>query len=300
MYRYKHLLVGLRLDGYDDTLIRYAKFVSELAASDRVRFVHVLPAAAAFREVYVEYHGSVDGAAARIQEELDTAVGQGFEAPGHTGVQCEIIEGAPLTELLRTAKDDDTDLMVLGKDQEDSTLSEKLARKAPCSVLIVPPKAPARIERVLVAVDFSDHSADAVDVAVAFAQAAGLEEIHLLHVYDVPTSYLKLGMSYEEFEGLRRRFAEERYDPFVNQLDLRGLTLVPHFTTARNVPEAIHEQARDLDADLIVLGSRGRTASSAVLLGSVAERMVRTAEVPTVSVKRKGSTLRLLDALLEL
>jgi nucleotide-binding universal stress UspA family protein len=69
---------------------------------------------------------------------------------------------------------------------------------------------------------------------------------------------------------------------------------------SENVPASIYEQAEALDIDLVVVGTRGRSASAAVLLGSVGEQVVRAARVPVVAVKRKGATLGLLDALFDI
>jgi nucleotide-binding universal stress UspA family protein len=300
MYRYKNILVGLSLEDLDDVLVRYAEIVSFLANSDRVRFVHVLPATATFSDLLPEYYRSTQDVTTELREHVSDLVDDRYVGPQHTAVDCAIVEGNPLAEMLRIAKEDDTDLVIVGRDESGGTLAEKLARKAPCSVLIVPPEGPGVIERVLVPVDFSDHAADAVDVAVAFAEAAGLGEVHLLHVYGVPDVYLKLGKNYDEFHDTMRRFADERYDAFVQTVDFRGLTPVPHFVQGEDVPRAIHEQAAELEADLVVVGTRGRSPSAAILLGSVGERVVRAAEVPVVAVKRKGATLGLIDALFDL
>lgn len=299
MYRYKKLLTGVKLDEHDDVLVRYAELVSFMAQSEEARFVHVFPAAAAFSDLYAEYARTHQSAMTDLNSHLSTLIDEKFVGPQGIRVDCEIVEGAPLAEMLRIAKDGDVDLLVVGRDRRGGTLAEKLARKAPCSVLIVPPDGPAVIERVLVPVDFSSHAADAVDVAVAFAEAAKLEEVHLLHVYDVPESYLKLGKSYEEFHERIQQLAEERFDAFLDDIDLRGLRPVLHFVQGENVPAVIHEQAEALDVDLVVVGTRGRSASAAILLGSVGEQVVRSAQVPIVAVKRKGSTLGLLDALFD-
>ena len=305
MQRYHHLIVGLQLDDHDRTLIDFAELVSHMASSDTARFVHVLPAGSLFADLYAPeviatYRADVERLAARVREEVEDAVRGRLEPPAHTDVRCEIVEGAPLAELLRIAKDDDIDLVIVGADTAGGTLAEKLARKAPCSVLLVPPGARAVIDRILVPVDFSDHAADAVDVALAFAEASALEEVHLLHVYDVPTTCLKLGLTYEQFRTNIRQHAEERFRTFAERLPTRGLRLVPHLVRGEDVTRTVHEQAEALGANLVVIGTRGRSASAAILLGSTAERVVRTARVPVVAVKRKGATIGLLEALFDL
>lgn len=300
MYRYKNLLVGLSIEDHDDTLVRYAELVSYMAHSHHVRFTHVLQNAEIFHELYPETYVSYQHATSELRDYLGTFVADRFVQPRDTKVYAELIEGAPLAELLRVAREDEVDLLVVGKDHLGGTLAEKLARKAPCSVLVVPAEVPAFIERVLVPIDFSDHAADAVDVAVAFAEAAGLEEVHMLHVFSLPTGYSKLGKTANEVRETMQQHAHSRYCTFLENLDLRGLTPVPHFAEGYNIPQTIHEQAEEIGANLIMIGTRGRTASAAILMGSVAEKMVRTAQVPVVAVKRKGVTLGLLDALFEL
>jgi nucleotide-binding universal stress UspA family protein len=300
MYRYSNILVGVSAGESDDTLVRYAELVSFMAQSERVRFVHVAPSPTAFSDLYSDYAHSYSSAVSELDEHIDTLVGEKFVGPQGVSVSSEVVEGAPLAELLRITKEEDMDLLIVGRDQRGGTLAEKLARKAPCSVLIVPPEGPTVIEHVLVPVDFSSHAADAVDVAVAFAEAAGLEEVHLLHVYDVPESYLKLGKTFEEFHESVQQRAVERFDSFLEGIDLRGLRPVRHVVRGEDVPAAIHDQVDALDMDLVVVGTRGRSASVAVLLGSVGEQVVRAARVPVVAVKRKGATLGLLDALFDI
>lgn len=300
MHRFKDVIVGVGLDDYDGTLIDYASLVAFMGHSDRLRFVHVQQTPLALGGLYQDYMTSLDATSADVRQRLEDRVEAGFHGPSGADVRCELREGNPLAELLYAAREGEADLVMVGKDHSGGALAEKLARKAPCSVLIVPDAVPERIERVLVPVDFSDHAADAADVAAAFADAAELAELHFLHVYTVPTSYLKLGKTYEQARSDIESRAREYLDAFVAGLDLHGLTAVAHVAAGDDVHAAIHEQIGALGADLVVIGTRGRTAGAAVLLGSVAERTVRTTPVPTVAVKRKGATLSLLDALFEL
>ena len=300
MHRFKDVTVAVGLDGRDRTLVEYAELVAFMAHSDRVRFVHVRPTASSLTALYPEFAALPNEVDPEIRRQLEALAAEEFHGPTNTHVEAEVVEGNPLAELLRTTRDAAVDLLVVGKDREGGTLAEKLARKAPCSVLIVPEEVPAQVERVLVPVDFSDHAADAVDVAVAFAEAAALTEIHVLHVYGVPTAYLKMGKTRAEVQGAIHDHVARQLDAFVSTLDLHGLTAVRHVVDDDDVHRGIHDQIGSIDADMVVIGTRGRTATAAVLLGSVAEQTVRTSDVPVVAVKRKGATVSLIDALFEL
>jgi nucleotide-binding universal stress UspA family protein len=298
MYRYRRLLVGLDLSDIDTDLVRYTGLIAQMAGSESARFVHVTSGADAASEISGDAPSPDDD---HVRDEhLRARVEAHFDGPEGLQLTVDDVTGVPLVELLRLARDRDKDLVIVGRDREGGTLSEKVARKAPCSVLIVPPGAPGRITCVLVPTDFSTHSADAVDVAVAFAQAAGLKRVDLLHVYKLPTSYLKLGKTEDEAQEKLRHALMDRAQAFLSQVDLRGLEAEMHLVTGDSPVETIRSEAEQLGADLVVAGTRGRTDVSAVLLGSVAEQLVRSAPVPVVAVKRKGATLPLLDALFNL
>jgi len=218
-------------------------------------------------------------------------------------VECTVIGGNPLTEMLRMVKAKQVDLLVVGAGNgfnAGSGLSWRLARKAPCSVLAVPNGAPPRITRILVAIDFSEHAAEAMSTAIGLAVAAGLSDLLSLHLYRVPSGYARLGHTYEEFAEIMRRNAEEAHGRFMAQFDLQGLSVLPKFVLSDDPCDAIWKAIEDERADLAVVGARGRTAAAAVLMGSVTEGLLSRLRVPLLAVKNKGPGMTALDALLAL
>lgn len=143
-----------------------------------------------------------------------------------------------------------------------------------------------RITKILVPIDFSECSERALDVAIDLAKGFGAT-LHLTHVYPssayvapplVPGPVLVgqfRDQSHRAFEDYRERVRKER------GLDAPGTLLegVPHAEIVR--------LARELGVDLIVLGTHGRSGLEHLLLGSVAERVLRTATVPVLTVPRK-------------
>ncbi|MEM9997836.1 MAG: universal stress protein, partial [Bacteroidota bacterium] len=123
--------------------------------------------------------------------------------------------------------------------------------------------------------------------------------VHFLHVYTVPTGYPSLRHPPLDLRATLRTRAVRRLETFIEALDLRGLTPELHLAESPDVPGTILSEAAALGADLMMVGTRGRSPSAAILLGSVAEQVLRAAPVPVVAVKRKGATTRLLDVLLE-
>lgn len=300
MYRYKSLLVSLCDDAPGDRLIDYAALVARLAQAGRVQFLHVMPEIPPFSDRYPDMLPCLDGASSARRAALAGRVAARFEAPWQTTVHIDITDGAPLAEVERVAQEGAFDLLLVGQ----GDLAEQLARRALCSVLAVPNRAPgavpARIERVVVPVDFSVHAAEAVDVARAFAQASGIETVHLVHVYVAPAAYgaqraeARAQVAIEEAHW----WAAQRFEAFQSRLNLRGMAVETHLVEAASVLEATLAEIAVLGADLVVVGTRGRSPSAAIQLGRVAEAVLRYAGVPVLAVKHRSTATHLLDRLL--
>ncbi len=302
MHRYKHLLVVLNLDDQDRTTINYAAMVSHMAQSEKVCFLYVannLDIPEFLREEYPDLLPPVNEFARAQMKEL---VAKYFD--GHPGSQkiYEVVKGLPLTEVLRLTRRKQIDLVLTGQSidqQVNVMLPVKIARKAPCSVLIVPEAVGSQIKNILVPVDFSEISTDVVGVATALASDLEVPGISLLHVCRVPIGYYKTGKTYETFGEIMKKHAQKRYREFIDNCDLRGVTAAPLFRLGHDPSKTINKVVYDQGFDLVVIGARGRTNDAAALLGSVTERIIRSARIPLMIVKKKGEDLRLLDALLK-
>jgi nucleotide-binding universal stress UspA family protein len=304
MYQYKRLLVGISLAPQDGTSIRYAAMISRLAQSEKITFLHVADTLKIEEDVctlYPELKQSCNGS---TTQEIETLVKKYYDGPADTELECEAVEGSPLMELLRRAKQEDIDLIILRKragDTPSGHLSTKLARKAPCSLLFVPEGAKSWYTKILVAVDFSENSKLAVETAVDFAVANNIDAIECLRIYNVPAGYYKTGKSFEQFAEIMKGHDEKHFQEFIEQIDLKGIAAVPKFRLEKRDYRGIWEEVlEEREVNLLIVGARGRKAGAGVLLGSVTEHLIKTTKVPLLAVKEKGAGMSLLEALLEL
>jgi nucleotide-binding universal stress UspA family protein len=301
MHRYQRVMVAVNLSKLDATVVRYADMICRLAQSKRVYFTHVAPeleVPAALRERYPTASETAEDAIERTVREL---VGEHFTGSPGVEVRVEVALGSPVVELLRGIRQHEIDIAVVGKGagkDDAGSVPEQLARQAPCSVMIVHEGSEPRISRILVPVDFSDHSTDAFEAALAFARARGPAAIHCLHVYDVQPFGKDIARTYEQFAEIVRDHVEEAYRAFVNGFDLGGVSVTPDFVADGRPSKAIVSAIERHRPDLVVMGARGRTAAAAVLLGSTTERVIRRAGVSLLAVKRKGAGMGWLEALL--
>jgi universal stress protein A len=145
-----------------------------------------------------------------------------------------------------------------------------------------------RIRQVLFTTDFSSASRPAFRRALAMASGSRAT-LWIGHV--IPAAPIAYGRSpvprvYREMDDFLRRDAEKRLEVLAKtarRAGARTQTLL-----LRGVPhEAIGEAARRCRADLVVLGTHGRTGVSRLVVGSVAARVIATAPCPVLTVRSR-------------
>jgi nucleotide-binding universal stress UspA family protein len=143
------------------------------------------------------------------------------------------------------------------------------------------------IKRILCPVDFSDSADHAMRYAAALAENFG-SDLTLLHVVAPVVAALPGETSLPDtLQADVDEIAEacrERLEKTVGELATSGLT-VQHKVVSGVPFIEIVRYARDTETDLIVMGTHGRTGLGHLLIGSVAERVVRKASCPVLTVK---------------
>jgi nucleotide-binding universal stress UspA family protein len=139
------------------------------------------------------------------------------------------------------------------------------------------------IDQIVVPVDFSEHSRRALADAIEVAQQFG-SRIHLVHASDLPE---KIPLADEWCQAMKEEIARA-LDTYVDLAREAGVPAEIHLSDGQPWQAIVH-LADEVGADLIVMGSHGRTGISHAFLGSVAERTLRTASCPVLVVKPEES-----------
>jgi nucleotide-binding universal stress UspA family protein len=142
-----------------------------------------------------------------------------------------------------------------------------------------------RFDTLLVPLDFSPHSDKALDYALALAHIFG-SRIHLLHAYHLPIQVATPDQVIipRDFWTAVKESAGRKLDKALERVKAAGLEGETHLAEL-SPAQAITQTAETIGADLIVMGTRGLTGLKHVLLGSVAERTIRAAPCPVMTVK---------------
>jgi universal stress protein A len=142
-----------------------------------------------------------------------------------------------------------------------------------------------QISKILVPVDFSADSDHAVETATALAKQFGAKLV-LLHAYHLPAQLAmpdQVMVPQEYWDGVRDA-AQHNLEAYRQAAAKQGVESDLELV-AQAPSYAIQEAAENSEADLIVMGTRGRTGLKHVLLGSTAERTVRLSPCPVMTVK---------------
>ena len=139
------------------------------------------------------------------------------------------------------------------------------------------------IATILVPTDFSPCSKEALTYAAALAKRFGAK-IVLFHVIETWSYAMTESLQWTDLYANLTTVVEPLLDGLVQELQDGGVAAAGAFTQGVSYDEIV-KKARDARADLIVIGTHGRGPIAHFLLGSVAEKVVRTAPCPVLTVR---------------
>ncbi len=203
--------------------------------------------------------------------------------------------GKPFLEIIKVAKEKGVDLMAIGTHGRAGvdrvilgSVAERVVRKAGCTVMVIRNRKYVGFKRIIVPIDFSDCSRKALEYATATARAHN-SKLTILHVYEgsFVEPYVKAANSEEEADEIMKeieRVNETKYDEFLKTVDLSGVEYEK--LLKKGIPETdIVEIAMEQQANLIVMGTHGRSGIKHILIGSTAEEVVRAVHCDIIIVK---------------
>ena len=140
-----------------------------------------------------------------------------------------------------------------------------------------------KIQRILVPVDFSDHSQKALRYALGFAAQFGAE-ITLVHIVEqmvYPGDWMYPPLAATDFAAEKREQVIQKLRDLTRGTDIKA----GHVVRLGRAWQEVAEIAKEKKSDLIILATHGYTGLKHVLLGSVAEKIVRHAPCPVLTVR---------------
>ncbi|NUQ52989.1 MAG: universal stress protein [Phycisphaerales bacterium] len=219
--------------------------------------------------------------------------------PGAAGLPLHVSVNNRLVGILNHDREHKADLLVMGAfgdrrpDVGFGTVATACVRKSMTDVLLVRDTQAGPFKCVVAAVDFSETSARALARAALFAVRDGAE-LHVLHVFAAPWHRLHYRapepMAPAHLQKQYRDALERRLTDFVGPIGEAnpGLRVRPVCYDYGGHRSGIVEYAKKVSADLIALGTRGRTNLRDILLGSTAEKALDESPCSVLAVKPAG------------
>ncbi|MFH2008195.1 MAG: universal stress protein [bacterium] len=241
---------------------------------------------------------SKESAVQRAKEHLQARLEVNLRALRPSGVPLgvEVARGKPFKEILRVAVEVEAGLIAVGATGISKTeqwvlgsTAERLARRSTIPTLVVRRDSQWEPRRILCPVDYSPGSETAFAEALWLARITGAS-LHVLHVIagteaaELETLGLLNRNDVKRYFEVTRQRAEREMESFLAGVDLEGVSLERQILHGR--PHGtITAHAREIDADVIVMGGLGRNEISDLLIGNTTERVLRTMPCSMLTVK---------------
>ncbi|RKE98142.1 universal stress protein [Ichthyenterobacterium magnum] len=140
------------------------------------------------------------------------------------------------------------------------------------------------MKKIIVPIDFSEHSAFALEAAASIAKKYN-SEILALHMLEISNAVLTNNDNEQQAEAVFfLKLAENKFEEFLDKPYLKNINITPivkHF----KVFSEVNDVAKEHDADIIIMGSHGSSGLKEMLIGSNTEKVVRHSDIPVLVIK---------------
>ena len=291
MSQLKRIIVGHDLRAGGETALKSAASLAKRSGA-ALRLVHVVEPQHTYQRMSHPFTSpyTIEEIAQRAGARLQALAASPELAPVH--VEYEVRKGKPFVELIIARRAWQADLIVVGgTSREEGRLlgstSELVLRKALVPVMVAKKPLSPEPKVFLVPTDFSDCAKKAAAETLLLAQSFR-GRIIFFHVVDLYPSY---AVAYTDDFGVSVPLPppapeelESEWQDFFSGLDLEKVKWEKCVEEGEPT-QTILRQVDLRQADLIVMGTHGRTGLEHMLLGSVTEKVVRTAQCPILTIR---------------
>lgn len=297
----KHWFVCLDMTRMDDIVIAYTRFLSELFSPKTVSFLHIIQEKYLrddIMKLFSDLPGNVDVEDV-VRKKLKGKIGKHFSETD-TEVRLILKKGRPTDEIIELVRGMSPDLMMLGKKSGyvgEGVMARRIIKYVPCSVLFVPEKSRNNLENILVPIDFTKTSADALTVAQKWADSFG-GEVTAQHIFSYPTRFFPFLPIESEKEKIDD-YIEKKLDTFTDEFDIPEQVdfRLSHHKEGRKSDD-VYDVAVQKQADLIIMGAKSQKKLSTLLRDDFIDQAVSYPfGIPLLILKDKARHLRILDLL---
>jgi len=277
--RMEKLLVATDGSKFSKSAIREAISLAKTCSSKLIA-VSVVKTNVEFEDIVPQV---VEKAEREVREHLESVKNKALKE----GVGCEIVihrSEESFRDIVNDAAKNKVDMIIIGthgrtglKRLMMGSVTAKVIGHAPCKVMVVPLNAKIECKNILIATDGSRYSDAAASEAIGIAKRCGGSLI----VISAALSDKEIILPEDDEEMI---LAKDNVKKIVGLAEKEGVK-TEDLTAIGKPYEAIVETSKQKHADLIVVGSHGKTGLNRLLMGSVTERVIGHSEVAVLVVK---------------
>lgn len=289
------LLVGLENGKSDKTILNFLKDFCTLSNVKKAAFIHALPVPDFFS--VNEYVDTIQNQEKNEEQLVTTHIAKEVQIAlkgSDTSYTVSVAAGKPLELLLKSAEDLNSDLVVIGQktDYKSHGITAKnFIRQVKCNALIIPDKTEFKLNKILVAIDFSENSAKALRTSIALSKSFKPRlHVEALHLFELPPNSGTYRFSETKLLQLIQQDRQESMSMFIDkhipEEDQKNIISTVRESVRWPIGNHIAEYAKESKCDMIVTGAKGHSKLSLLLLGSVTEKIISyTQTFPVLIVK---------------
>lgn len=317
-------MVCLDLSEMDSILIRYSTLLKDKLGLQEIHFIHVIKDFDVPHEVMNEFPELDQPLDELILSDLTETIQDVFEGSpsdhvtqgggkrvdlisnkseqNPCAISIHVESGNALEQLLRKAKELEVDLTLVGKKTSykgTGLILGTLASFISSSVLFIPEQISFRLERLIVAVDFTEASELALKRAV---QISSLTNAHVdaCHVFELPSQFFPSTVPVEQLEDSARKSLKQKVTSFMNKVESHSESVAFDFILGegRSLADVLYHEFIQKQSDLLLIGSKSRSIRTALYKGSIGEKLANpTYSIPVYIVKDKKQSKQIWEGL---
>lgn len=304
MYTFEHILVCLDLSEMDDALIRYANYIVTKFKPRSITFLHVMKSYDIPPEMLDAFPHLDKPLTKVVENELQEKIEELFLPSEETRTIVEVTEGVTTDTIVKYTREQNITFTIMGKKlgyRGQGGIVRKVTGIIPSSVLLISETTYPHLEHLLVRMDFSKMSNQALKMALKIKEITGAQ-ISCHHAFKLPLEYFPQGSPEKDKKLIdyASKHSKKEFNKFLKKNKLQGeeIDFTSSLDPENNEADILYRHALTSGADVIIIGSKIKSELADIILDSTSEKLA-TAEknIPVLIIKDRKQTIGFLKAL---
>lgn len=286
MNKLKKIALFVDLSELDSLLLDYIKRLDDFFDFHELYLIHLIQMEGFSKEILDLLPSLGKPLTTLIEEEVRESADMHFGRKNEN-IKVYIQPENDLESLIDWFDKEKFDLAILGlkaAQNGSGIFSRKIVRLTNCTTLFLPETAEPKFERIVIPIDFSPYTEKIILIAKNLSEMAQ-SKVYPVHALKVGIQYFPFIHNSNEIKSTLEKEAKSNYKKYQSRYPfLQDLVILSNQEEKINVQ--VNRYIDKINADLVIIGQKGRTSDSELLIGSVAEKLISNeSDYPILVVK---------------